>query len=841
MAQKISEMSMEEIFNRYGILMSRISILDALDKENEFKNQEKISDLLSELYPISAFSEHITIAPEGGILRHVQFEKICEIMSKYQDIFGKDNYIYELYRSMLNTKIYTDINGNLINAANGIPYDTQMVSVIATKSKENERLQLQSELKKYLRGVDIINSFYDIEINNATYEANIKTSQHYIGNSKAVIEKNKKCKKRFEEIDKKIGISELLFYLTPSDIHDICRYPVLGIELQQKILSMPIAGNEIVGQYYDVTTGTMKEVEYTEFKEIINEQGKKGKWYDVNNFAKVLKPNLQYMNPDKLLTIALENYYTSIINKVDSIDYAQVLKLKEFYDKIKPLIENKDIVFKRNKDIYPGPTSFKELERKVNELVSSYVNCKKCSKEEIAKIREDILTGKKDFNSISLLDYSYAMKFNADELFLIVSNNPNALDYYLTNGLVDKQAAKNFIENCEALTPNQVLALYKNQLLGKDEVVGLYQESKISLECIKVLKDNSEKPEELEDIVSVQTFVELCTDSERKEEFERYRQLFKFLKIDEKTIEEKNALGMEILDSSEELLEEQKMFELYQKGIITCDTLIDLGGMTFEELYANGELKPNDARRLLDKEVQLKDGTRLNIESLVENENSEIESFRKILSKMSDEEKMVAIFSTFPGANYKKLRNQLLSGLAEVESSKYDNKDTPTLYRHSEDDVKTKDNGKTSGKGNENVTDPCARWNFISKLDEDYSQNLLKDGTLVVYLPSQQKYIIEKLFDLNHEPAYGAATYVVSEDIFDKQKLDIIQDGKVNRSKLVELNRVNMAKKIVHRGWGKAMCKVFGVNNPNLYTPKQRQELEELALEVEKSKEPREK
>ena len=94
MAKKISEMSMEEIFNRYGILMSRISILNALDKQNEFANQEKIGDLLSELYPISQFTGHIKIAQEGGILRDVHFEKICEIMARYQDIFGKDYYLY---------------------------------------------------------------------------------------------------------------------------------------------------------------------------------------------------------------------------------------------------------------------------------------------------------------------------------------------------------------------------------------------------------------------------------------------------------------------------------------------------------------------------------------------------------------------------------------------------------------------------------------------------------------------------------------------------------------------------------------------------------------------------
>lgn len=839
MAQKIKEMSMEEVIERYGIITPKISMFQSFDKVNMHKNSSRIEQFFEKFYPLDKFLGELTFE-DGNPVRVLKYDEMYKVICEYKDLFDKDSYIFEVYTIMMNPNACSDLNGIILNGADPAIHRRAIAPTLRTKSGETNSIDLQMEIKKHLKGIDIITAKHDIKINNETYEAIIATSQCYIGNSKYVIDKNKQAIKRFNEIEKKINLSDLVYYLTPSDFPDICRYPLLGKELYDKVLSMPYKKEQVV-QHFDMVSGEEKNVEYETLSSVTNSTGTKASTYSVNNFYKVLKPNLKYMEPDKLLVVALENYYKAIIERGQELKYADVLGLKEFYKKVESLIENKEIVLNRNKAEFPEETSFRYLETQIDELVSSYVNCKRCSKEEIAQIRKDILTGKKDYNSISLLDYAYAMRFNADELFSIVSNNPTALEYYLTNSLIDKQTAKSFIENCEALTPNQVLALYKNQLLGKDEVVGLYQDSKISLECIKVLKDNSEKPEEFEDIVSVQTFVELCTDSERKEEFERYRQLFKFLKIDGKTIEEKNALGMEILESSEELLEEQKMFELYQKGIITCDTLIDLGGMTFEELYANGELKPNDARRLLDKEVQLKDGTRLNIESLVENENSEIESFRKILCKMTDEEKMVAIFSTFSGANYKKLRQQLLSGLSEVESSKHDNKGATTIYRHSEDDVKPEDKGKTSGKGNENVTDPCARWNFMSKLDEDYSQDLLKDGTLVVYLPSQQKYIIEKLFDLNHEPAYGAATYVLPEDVFDKHKLDIIQNGKINRSKLVELKGVNIAKKIVHRGWGKAMCKVFDVNNPNLYTPEQRQELEELALEVEKSKAPREK
>lgn len=205
---------------------------------------------------------------------------------------------------------------------------------------------------------------------------------------------------------------------------------------------------------------------------------------------------------------------------------------------------------------------------------------------------------------------------------------------------------------------------------------------------------------------------------------------------------------------------------------------------------------------------------------------------------MSDEEKMVSVFSTFPDQESFELRQELLLNLTEAESSIHKKtEETRSLKNEKKDGI---DKDKKQGKG-EFETDPCARWRLITELDEEYSQKLLDDKTLIVYLPNKRKYIIEKLFDSKHRIAYGTATYVLDEDIFEKNKLEIIQQNKVNRSKLVELKQTGCAKKIIHKGWGKAICKEFDIENPKLYTEERRKLIKQIAVEVENSKRPREK
>ena len=93
-------------------------------------------------------------------------------------------------------------------------------------------------------------------------------------------------------------------------------------------------------------------------------------------------------------------------------------------------------------------------------------------------------------------------------------------------------------------------------------------------------KKESDKKENLEQIVSSENLVSLFLDKDRKKEFVKYKDLYKALKISGKTAEEKQAVADEILEVSNELLNEDKMQELYKMGLIPLDTYIDFVGIS---------------------------------------------------------------------------------------------------------------------------------------------------------------------------------------------------------------------------------------------------------------------
>ena len=62
----------------------------------------------------------------------------------------------------------------------------------------------------------------------------------------------------------------------------------------------------------------------------------------------------------------------------------------------------------------------------------------------------------------------------------------------------------------------------------------------------------------------------------------------------------------------------------------------------------------------------------------------------------------------------------------------------------------------------------------MASLDSEYSFEYKSDGSAIFYLPKFRKYILEKLYNQNNEPAWGAATYILDEDIYEENEENII-------------------------------------------------------------------
>lgn len=816
MASKIQNLTMREICEQYGVLGSKYGLATALSAYSP--DMVRIEKFFETMFPLSNFNGESVIIDRTIVGKKFDFDKLISLMSEYEDIFDKELLIFKLYKSAVRREECVTLDG-IVGTKKELDLGPQKyTNAILTRNGSRDYDRWIREYGRLLKGVDIVDGSEDIQYDNGTCEILIKTSQDYIGNSKSVLEKNKYTEKRFQQIEKKIDLRELIHYITPSDLVDICRYPVVGNKLKEKIMEMPYDyGKKQL--WYDISTG--KDIPLEEANQ--RKEVREGKIYSVDNFYKVFQTNRRYMNPDKLLAIALETYYQAIVNSESKTKYEEVVELKEFSRKIQSLLEDKEICVQRN---IIGATPFADVQKttqNINDLLSSFINRKPCSKQEIELLRMRILLGDVPYNKISLGDYFNAMKYNTREFLQISSHHPEALSYFITSGLVTKKGLQEFLETSESLSDREVLILYRDGIIDNDKLLDLYNSSKVSFDNIKYLSKELENPADLVDIVSAGELIELYKNSERREEFDKYRKLYKYFKLEGKTVEEKNDIGLEIIEACGEQIDEETIKELYHMGILTCDLMVDLmDASTLEEtvqgMYSQGELNPTDARRLFDRKKII---TPQMLCAILTD------------SKISDEQKIVLVYSTFPKPTDVETREALfiVANLLDVENS---------IHKGQGSGIKRRKGEGTTKKKDYTPSDPCARWNLLSKLDDEYSEDLLKDGTIIFFLPNSGKYIIEKLFVANHQPAYGAATYILGEDIYKKYEARIIQDGRINRSQLVDLNIGKQAAKYVHRGWGKAICREFDIDNPSVCPPEKSKEIKAIAREVEESKKPRE-
>ena len=231
-----------------------------------------------------------------------------------------------------------------------------------------------------------------------------------------------------------------------------------------------------------------------------------------------------------------------------------------------------------------------------------------------------------------------------------------------------------------------------------------------------------------------------------------------------------------------------------------------------------GELKPVDAKRLYE-EGKITD-----------------DMLKELLQRpdIDDGQKLDLIFSTFSGEDEKDIREKFLKLLPDVVKDLYiqdgGSKPRPTPKPHPlvEPDVEP----SKKGVG----IDPAVRWNFIASLEEEYSKKYLVDGHAIFYLPNYGMYIIEKLFDENKGPAYGAATYLIPENVYLNNEEEIIQDESINRRALIKLNKGSQAKKEVHIGkWGDNIYNDLDIDNDSRCTEERKERIRNLGREVAKA------
>lgn len=774
-----------------------------------------------------------------------QFEKI---FLSHADIFDPEVYMLQLSVQLEQDQLTREKIKALINRTQGISSSPEFIEHLAVKDDEainhltkilqtrgtssldimkirqyilglpeenvwipssNDRTisSLLSTIKNRLRNSDVV------LIDSARTSINVVNSQVHIGNENYLKKKEAETQTRFDEASKEIDLDAEIKKLTPSDIKHVFRYENLGLELAERL-------------YY-----SQEAIDNNEDKTLLRED-LTDRVYAQEEILSIVKSNMRYVDFDKLLLSILQVEYDEYGDNINYFTYDEARRLKELSERVEKLLVDRDVEL--NSDRFFDIVTFEKLKEKIDTLNNSYIAGVYYDQKEIEVLSADYIDGRKDVKTLTPHEFKDVLKFTDNEILNMLKKDPTVLEYLIQNRILESEDKKedpdkvlfDFLEKQDKIPTEQLEILYANKKLTQSYMFDLYMhKDKIDIESIHDLKG---KVDDLffygmTDVQELTTLY-LSDDESDHEMFEKYRKLFKVIEIDGKTLEERNDISNSILDQSLDLLEEDKILELYSLGLVTIDVLIDFTGQTsLKDLLLSNDLKPIDARRLF-------------YQGIIKEEM--LEEIMKDPS-IDQGKKITLLYSTFPDEEDTEIMKRLEKCLDEVEensisggSSSNSGSRRQSVKENTEEDelkkIKTK-----------RAYEPRAKYRLIETIDKDYEFNYNeKDGTGVFYFPNRGEYLIEKLYAKGRKPATDVATYILSEDLFHKNSDRIIQDGRVNITELysIKKSQTSGVKRFVHTGWANAIVKYYGLDDERRYSKKQIESNKKLAKQVEESK-----
>lgn len=352
--------------------------------------------------------------------------------------------------------------------------------------------------------------------------------------------------------------------------------------------------------------------------------------------------------------------------------------------------------------------------------------------------------------------------------------------------------------------------LLRNSNIKEEDIIDLYVEGNTSLKLIGSM--DLEIPKEYFDNRFIELFNEdvYLDTEETNSKLKRYGELYAKLREQEHITTTTDELIERISGIFGEEFVPNIIEELYKTGVVNIEEAIEwLGGEFLAAQYKQDGLQPVEIREMYNK-------GKINLQELA-----------GMISLLEDNtEKFMIISSLFPEPEAIETRQELSEICLELDEGIKEKGGKKRIKREEAD-----------RDYNQYITDPTARFMLIKLLDENYSFKMTLDGHAIMHLPNSNRVLIERMLDKNGKPFYGAATYILDEDCFERNEDAIVVDNKVKRNKLSQNAESRGVEKLIHSptGWGKGIKEIFGINEETK-SPEELEQIERAIKIVEESR-----
>lgn len=508
------------------------------------------------------------------------------------------------------------------------------------------------------------------------------------------------------------------------------------------------------------------------------------------NAAAKLMLGIRLIQGEKICNVSIRDVAKS--EETEKIQ-ASIISLERISRELKKNKYSRDVVY--NVKDENGQKIITTDKQGIDDFLEKCTDTKYLSDEYIEKLHEDLSKGiiPEDIEELRIAGVD-------------VSDVINVMDNYEENQR--KKEKEHLLETAKELTNY----LKQNGKIDSEHIIKLYMDGNVSLNLLIAVDISDLSKEYFEDKL-LEVFGEnvFINNEETNNRIKKYGNLYSMLR-------EKGQIDTttdQIVEKLSEVFGEEFIpgiiDDLYKMKIANMqDGLQWLGGEFLTELYKQENLRPVEIRRLYNE------GT-INFEDLT--------SMVKLLN--DNTEQFMVISSLFPEAESIETRQELFKECLDLgDSLKEDDKGT-----------KRKKGEKIESEYNQYITDPGERFKVVQLLDKEYSLKMTSDGHAIMHLPSRGKVFIEKMLDKDGNPYYGAATYIVDKEYFEKNEDMIVIEDKIKRSKLSQNSESKSIERVIHSptGWGKGIKRIFEINEETR-TPEELQEIEDAIKSVEESR-----
>lgn len=644
------------------------------------------------------------------------YNTVLDIIKRYKDIFDTELYFFHIGKYL--EKDYKASKESEILKTKYYPH------LYYTSKYVRPTIATIDYYNNMLKNVDVV----DVGINSKTGELVIESSQELYGNKDLIKNSLTINNIKLEKIKSKIGLNNVLKYLKIDNIIDFCKYENLGNYLSQKLKAETLEGND----YY-----------FEKYEELITKY-------------------IEYMDLDKMLIIA-NFYYYSKYNMVEGFTEYEINGLLDYTKNIEEIIDNKydTFIFKTEKTII----SFQSIKSSVNTLKKCFINGVFYTIDRINEISQKLLKGEIKIENVDKEIIRNSFSYTNSEFIDLLKNDYN-FEYIIKNGYLTKDEVLNIYEKKSFINDYDFNRLYNFDIINNDYLLKKYMLNDISLDTIKYIKENTNKVEDFEKLVSNYELITLFISENQEDRFQKYQLLYKILILDNKSEDEKNIIGFNLINQVKELLDDCKIYDLYKLGLITKENFIgSINITTLCGCSVEGKISLSDLRELFDFNIITENMVR---DYILDN-NIELNN------------KIVFLYGLFPKDTDVDIRNNFLK---EITNNNYN--------VNSDEQIKTFKSQVLCGENN--------IWTTLYKFDNGLKQKLLRNGYVLFYLPTKDLYIIEQLF-YNQKMIYGTGTYIITAIEFYKNKELLIIDNYLNSSYLNSLYLNNKADKLISTGW----------------------------------------